>query len=218
MSLERLARLREGVYRFTGVGFSYPTADVIDAAAATVPILDDLGLFDFAFALPVVEAANSLAESDLGELEGAYSALFDAGVAGAACSPHLTTYVADPRTGEVAKVQADLRATHRRLGIDNRISDADMVDHVATQLEVMARLCAEEVRLWVRGKDSTTQLSRQHEYLTEYLWPWIPEFTARVATIDRHRAYTTLATSLHAFVEHERDLIAQLRSPVGSEP
>jgi TorA maturation chaperone TorD len=216
MSLERLARLREGIYRFSGIGFTYPTADVLDAAPAAVPILDDLGLFDFAFALPVVEAAEALANSDLRELEGAYSALFDVGVAGAACSPHLTTYVADPRTGDVATVRAELRATHRRFEIDDRISDPDMVDHVTTQLEVMARLCAKEVRRWARGKDSTVQLSRQHEYFTEHLWPWIPEFTARVATIDRHRAYTMLATALHAFVDHEHDLIAQLRSPMGT--
>ena len=203
---EKLRMLREGIYRFTGLGFSYPTAELIDTAAATVPILDDLGLFDYAFALPVSEAVEALVGADLGELERAYSALFAAGVSGPACSPHHTTYVASARTGEVARVQAELRSTYRRFGIGDAISDGDSVDHVATELEAMARLCGDG-----------SAVGRQHEFFTTYLEPWIPQFSNRVREIDRHRCYTALATSLHAFVEHERDLIPLLLSSVGCD-
>jgi TorA maturation chaperone TorD len=203
---DQLRLLREGIYRFTGLGFSYPTAELIDTAAATVPILDDLGLFDYAFALPVAEAAEGLAEAELSELERAYSALFAAGVSGPACSPHLTTYVANARTGEVARVQSELRSTYRRFGIGDAISDGDSVDHIATELEAMARLCGD-----------ASSVGRQHEFFTSYLEPWIPQFSNRVREIDWHYCYTALATSLHAFVEHERDLIPLLMTQVGSE-
>ena len=215
MSLERLGRLREGVYRFAGVGFSYPTAELLDAAGSTILVLDDVGLFDYAFALPVVEAAQALAEADLEDLKGAYAALFEAGVGGAACSPHATAYVADPRTGEVARMQAALRAIYRRFGFGDAIGSADMVDHIAAEMEVMARLCADEMRRRAEDDDPTTAVRRQHEFVTGCLEPWIPTFTRRVAAADRHRAYTALASAVHAFIEHERELIPALLSPVG---
>jgi TorA maturation chaperone TorD len=206
VSPDQLRMLREGIYRFTGLGFSYPTAELIDTAAATVPILDDLGLFDYAFALPVAEAAEALSAADLSELERAYSALFAAGVSGPACSPHLTTYVANARTGEVARVQAELRSTYRRFGIGDAISDGDLVDHIATELEAMARLCGD-----------ASAASRQHEFFTTYLEPWVPQFSSCVREIDRHPCYTALATSLYAFVEHERDMVPLLLSSVGCD-
>ena len=217
MSLERLGRLREGVYRLTGAGFSYPTADLLDAAAATVPALTDLGLYDYAFALPVADAAAALADSELRDLETAHAALFEAGVGGAACSPHFTAYVADPGSGDVARVQAELRAAYRRFGIGDAIADGDMVDHVAIEMEVMARLCADEVRRRVDDDQPSIALSRQAEFISQYLAPWVPTFARRVTEVDGHRAYTSLAMAAHAIVEHERELIPLLLSTVGSE-
>lgn len=215
MNLARLALLREGIYRFVGVGFSAPTAQLVGAAASTVPLLDDLGLFDYAFALPVVEAVDALAKSELSELDGAYAALFGAGVAGPACSPHVTTYLADSRTGGVARMQAGLRATYRRFGFDDSICDGDMVDHIATEMEVMARLCSDEARLRADDDDVATVLYQQREFFTAYLSPWITAFSKNIREVDRLHAYTALATALHAFVEHERDLLPLIATEVG---
>jgi TorA maturation chaperone TorD len=217
VSLERLGRLREGVYRFTGAGLSYPTAELLDAAATTVPVLAELGLFDYAFALPVVDAAEELADSELRDLEIAHAALFEAGVGGAACSPHLTTYVVDPGSGDVARVQVELRATYRRFGIGDAIADGDMVDHVATEMEVMARLCADEVRRRVDDDEPAIAVRRQAELITRYVAPWIPTFANRMTEVDGHRAYTSLAIAAHAIVEHERELVPLLLSTTASE-
>ncbi len=217
MSLARLGRLREGVYRFAAAGFSYPASELVDVAAGTVPVLDDLGLFDYAFALPVIEAAEALVVADLHDLEGAYAALFEAGVGGAACSPHATAYVADARRGEVAEAQAELRATYRGFGFGDDIGGGDMVDHVATELEVMARLCHDETRRRAENDDPAVAVRRQHEFLTGSLEPWITMFCRRVCDADRHHAYTALAAALHALVEHDRELVPLLLAPVGCE-
>ncbi len=210
MSLPQLGRLREGTYRFLGLGFSYPTAELLEASAATVSILDDLGLFDFAFANPVADAARGLAEAELIDLQDAHTAMFGAGVAGPACSPHLTSYLADSRTGEVARVQALLRSTYRRFGFGDSISDGDNLDHIATVMEVMARLCADEVGWRANDRHLTAALSRQRDFFSTYLVSWAPEFLDRVREIDRHPSYTELAAAVHAFIEHERDLLPQL--------
>ncbi|NND73789.1 MAG: hypothetical protein HKN44_02180 [Ilumatobacter sp.] len=216
MSLQRLARLREGIYRFVSAGFSYPTTELLEVAAGTVPVLDDLGLFDYAFALPVVEAAQTLADTDLDDLRVAHAALFEAGVGGAACSPHATTYLADPRTGGVARMQSELRAAYRRLGFGDDLGPGDMVDHVATEIEALARLCAAEVRTRDDGGDPAHALYQQLDFLVIHLAPWIPVFTRQVAAVDRDRAYSALATALHAFVEHDRELLRALLQPIGA--
>lgn len=217
MNLSQLGRLREGVYRFAANGLSSPTAELQDVAAGTVAVLDGLGLFDYAFALPVVDAAQALADADRRDLEGAHAALFEAGVGGAACSPHAATYVADPRTGEVARVQASIGLTYRRLGFADLVADPDMVDHVATELEVMARLCDDEVRRRGDDDDPNVAVGLQHEFINECVEPWIPSFARRVREADRHPAYSALAMALHAFIEHERELIPMLLAPVGCE-
>ncbi len=217
MNLSQLGRLREGVYRFTATGFSPPSAELQDVSAGSVAVLDDLGLFDFAFALPVVDAAQALAAADPRDLEGAHAALFEAGVGGAACSPHAATYVADPRTGEVARVQASIGLTYRRLGFADLVADLDMVDHITTELEVMARLCDDEVRRRGTGDDPNVVVELQHEFMSECVEPWIPIFARRVCEADRDPAYTALAMALHAFIEHERELIPMLLAPMGCE-
>jgi nitrate reductase assembly molybdenum cofactor insertion protein NarJ len=103
VTLERLSRLRQGVYRFFGAGFSYPTTEMVSAAGAALPVFEELGVFDYAFAPDVAEAANALASADLDELSVAYVALFEAGVAGAACPPHESAHRSNARTGEVAR-------------------------------------------------------------------------------------------------------------------
>jgi TorA maturation chaperone TorD len=212
-----LPRLREGVYRFLGVGFSYPTAELLEASAATVSILDDLGLFDYAFANPVADAARALAEAELIDLQDAHTAMFGAGVAGPACSPHLTSYLADSRTGEVARVQASLRSTYRRFGFGDAISDGDNLDHIATVMEVMARLCADDIGWRANDRHLSAALSRQSDFFSRYLASWAPEFSDRVREIDRHPAYTALATAAHAFIEHERDLLPLLGPVAAAE-
>jgi hypothetical protein len=79
-----LTRLRQAVYRLAGAGFLAPSPQTTLGTAGSIPILSDLGLFDFPYSLALVDYIHRLADSDFDELTAAYMALFEVGVGGAA--------------------------------------------------------------------------------------------------------------------------------------
>ncbi len=210
MSLENLSRLRQGVYRLAGAGFSHPTGELIAAAGGTLAVLEELGLFDYSFAPAVTEAVEALAVADADEVAVAYVALFDAGVAGAACPPHESAHLGNSRTGEVAEIQSDLKRSYLRYGLRTAVGSADMVDHVSTEMHVMAMLCAHEASRHGSNRPSDRAVRNQSEFLTGHVLRWVPRFTAKVRSTDRHAVYSALAGGLHAFLAHERQLLPLL--------
>lgn len=208
--LERLSRLRQGVYRLFGAGFSYPTTEMLSAAGAASPIFGELGMFDYAFAPDISEAAHAMAAADLGQLSVDYVALFEAGVAGAACPPHESAHRSDARTGEVAGLQSELKRTILRFGLRLDDSSQDMVDHIATEMNVMAMLCQREAVSHAEESPFARVVSSQLEFLNGHLLKWVPGFADLVQGKQRSAAYTALAGGLNSFLMHERQLLPQL--------
>ncbi|MDH3305918.1 MAG: molecular chaperone TorD family protein [Acidimicrobiia bacterium] len=210
MSLERLSRLRQGIYRLAGAGFSHPSAELIGAARWTLPVLDDLGLFDYSFAPTVGEALQELAKANLADLSIAYVALFESGVAGASCPAAESAYLSNSRTGDVPELQSELRRTYARYGLDTGEISADLIDHVATQMHVMAMLCSKEAALHAADEPFGRSVSDQTELLTKHILRWIPAFASDVRSTDRHAAYAALATAVESFLAHERQIVPLL--------
>jgi len=208
----RIARLRGGIYRFLALGFSYPDPELVETARGAISALEPHGLFEFSFALEVAAAAEEVAGSSLEELEVAYIALFEAGVGGAACSPFESGRIGDPR--RIPEIQSTLRRTYLRFGIALEVAP-DMVDHVATELEVMALLCWREAQAWPTSGLPIRALAHQRELLEEHLGRWMPAFARRVAAARRHPAYGALAHALAAFIEHERQWVDRLAAAEG---
>ena len=208
MNLEQAARLRQGVYRFLSLGFAYPTSELIETASGALDVLDGQGLFNFAFALDVAEAIDAVALASLDELEVSYIALFEAGVGGAVCSPHESAHRADPRLGEVAELQAEIRRTYLRFGLSLHGISRDMVDHIAVELDVMALLCRREAEGW--GGDPSRAIRHQRELLDEHLLRWAPSLAGRVGRAQGHPAYTSLGLALDSFLNHERQWVPKL--------
>lgn len=175
-----------------------------------MPIFEDLGIFDFAFAADVAIAAEELSGADIEELSVAYVALFEAGVAGAACPPYESAYRSDPRTGQVAHLQSDLKRSILRYGLRIHDGSQDLVDHVATEMHVMAMLCRREAEVHATDRPADRAASHQEEFLNNHLFLWVPAFARRVGQIDRHRAYTALAVATRAFLAHERQMLPLL--------
>ena len=207
MSLEDLSRLRQGVYRLAGAGFSSPNDEMMVGVGGAIPVLDALGLFDYAFAPAITEAVEALTASDTDSLGVAYVALFDAGVGGAVCSPYESAHLGDSRTGEVAQIQANLKRTYLRYGLRVEERSAGLIDHVATEMNVMAALCELGVERVSSGRSFDRVALAQLEFLSDHLLKWVPRFTAKVQAADRHRFYTALAEAVHSFLEHERQLV-----------
>jgi TorA maturation chaperone TorD len=218
VSLEDLSHLRQGVYRLAGAGFSPPDDELIAGVGGAVPVLDALGLFDYAFAPAIVEVVDALTASDSDGLAVAYVTLFEAGVGGAVCPPYESAHLGDSRTGEMAQIQAELKRTYLRYGLRVDGGPAGMIDHVATEMNVMAALCDLEAERDSSGRTFDRIALNQLEFLNDHLLNWVPQFTAEVHSANRHRFYTALAEAVDWFLEHERQLVPLLfESSVGAE-
>jgi DMSO reductase family type II enzyme chaperone len=207
VSLEDLSRLRQGVYRLAGAGFSSPDDEMIAGVGGAIPVLDALGLFDYAFAPAITEAVDALTASDTDSLAVAYVTLFEAGVGGAVCSPYESAHLGDSRTGEVAQIQSELKRTYLRYGLVVDEGPAGLIDHVATEMHVMAALCELGAERESSGRSLDLIALNQLEFLSDHLLKWVPQFTARIQGADRHHFYTALAEAVHSFLEHERQLV-----------
>lgn len=205
-----LTRLRQAVYRLAGAGFLAPSPQTTLGTAGSIPILSDLGLFDFPYSLALVDYIHRLADSDFDELTAAYMALFEVGVGGAACPPTESAWRSDARTGGVATLQSELRRTLLGYGLRPTSRAGHGVDHVSVELDVMSSLCAEEGNRLVEHRPTDRIRAAQRDFLSRHLGPWIPAFTAAVCATDRHPVYTALASATHALVVHDTELVSEL--------
>lgn len=210
MNPGNLARLRQGVYHLLGAGFSTPTADTIGYTTASIPVLADFGLFDFAFSLSLVGYTEQVAGADPDQLLAAYMALFEVGVGGASCPPTESAWLANPHTGDVAIIHSDLRRTYLRYGLKPAGGLKDTVDHVTVELDVMSSLCDNEVVALEAGRPIDRPRRNQLEFLGAHLIRWIPEFAQAVVRTDRHPTFTALASATHAYLVHDIELLAIL--------
>ena len=207
MNLERLSRLRQGVYRLAGAGFAYPTDDLIAAAAGSASVLDGFGLFEFSFGPAVARAGEALAESDSIEIEAAYLSLFEAGVGGAACAAEESVHRADPRTGGTAEILAELTRAYSRYGLKVDAIGSRSVDHISTEMSVMAMLCAQEAACHLADRPFGRVIRYEADFLGDHILRWVPSFARMVEESERHPAYSALAAAVRAFLSHERQLV-----------
>lgn len=210
MNPEDLSRLRQGVYRLLGAGLSRPTADLLETAVAAPALLDEMGLFDFSYAGDLIEACEALGEADLEGLSISYATMFETGVAGAAGPPHESAFRADARTGQVAEVVAELKRTVLRFGLQLEEAHGDMVDHIGTELEIMAALCRREGERRSQDRSVDRVLAQQWEFLEDHLLAWAPAYAQRVTESEGDAAYISVASALVAFLADERQLVPLL--------
>jgi TorA maturation chaperone TorD len=207
VNLEDLARLRQGSYRLTRDGFGFPDPGMANRAASSIPVLSDLGLFDFAFSLSLVDYVETLSSSDPDTLMPAYMALFEVGVAGAACPAIESAWLADPDTG-VATIQSELRRTYLRFGLPASLIEDAAVDHVTTELDVMAALCGIEAEMRATDRPVQRTVRNQIEFLHGHLGRWLPQMTEALIRVDRHEAYSALAVAANSLITHDQELLA----------
>lgn len=207
MNPEDLSRLRQGVYRLLGAGVSRPTTALLETAATAPALFDEMGVFEFSYAAELLDACQALGDADLERLSIAYATMFETGVAGAACTPHESAFRADARTGEVAAVVAELKRTVLRFGLQLADAQGDMVDHIGTELEIMASLCRREAEHRSQDRSVGRVLAHQREFLEGHLLAWAPAFAQRVIESQSHAAYSAVASALVAFLADEQQLV-----------
>jgi TorA maturation chaperone TorD len=177
---------------------------------ASIPVLADLGLFDYSYSLYVVDYARALAAADTRELAAAYLALFEVGVGQATCPPTESAWLADPYSGDAAVILSDLRRSYLRFGLRPSDPRSKGIDHVTVEFDVMASLCGMEAELRAVGRPVTRTVGHQIEFLDNHLGRWLPLFTEALVRHNADPTYTALASAAHALVTHDRELLAML--------
>jgi len=219
------AEIRSRVYAVLSVAFSPPREGLgaPGAPQAAVLILREasqaLAIAVPERALAAIEeggrhATMNLAQDGEGDLEVEYNRLF-AGPGAPRVYPYESLYrdstglVMGPSAGEVLQA-------YRRAGLAISAAFKDLPDHVAVELEFMARLCCEEAGAGSAGRaDLALRLKReQRSFLDAHLATWLPAMCKRVIRETTSTMYRGFAEIAAIFVGWDRERLdaEQLRA------
>jgi TorA maturation chaperone TorD len=221
------AGLRSRVYAALSIAFSAPREGigVPGAPLAAVLILREaaraLGAPIPERALAAIEggarhATMNPAQGGADDLELEYNRLF-VGPGAPRVYPYESLYqdsmglVMGPSAGEALEA-------YRRSGLAVNTAFRDLPDHVAVELEFMARLCFEEARA---GSAAEAGLAfrlkqQQRSFLDEHLAVWLPALCERVIRETTSIMYRGVAEIAAIFVEWDRGEI-DAPQPIGTE-
>lgn len=210
------AEIRSRVYAVLSTAFSSPREGMgaPGAPQAAVLILREasqaLAIAVPERALAAIEeggrhATMNLAQGGADELEAEYNRLF-VGPAAPRVYPYESLYrdstglVMGPSAGEVLQA-------YRRNGLAINTAFKDLPDHVAVELEFMARLCCEEARAESAGRvDLALRLKQeQRSFLDVHLAIWLPSMCERVLRETTSTTYRAVAEIAATFVGWDRE-------------
>ena len=211
------AGLRSRVYAVLSVAFSPPREGL---GAPGAPQAAVLILREATRALEIVipesvlanieggaahEMSNSPLERREDELEVEYNRLF-VGPGAPRVYPYESLYrdstglVMGPSAGEVLQA-------YRRAGLAINTAFKDLPDHIAVELEFMARLCCEEARAESAGRgDLALRLKQdQRSFLDAHLASWLPAMCEKVIRETTSTIYRGFAEIAAIFVGWDRE-------------
>jgi DMSO reductase family type II enzyme chaperone len=210
------AEIRSRVYGVLSTAFSSPREGM---GAPGAPLGAVLILREAARALgaPIPEralaaieegtrhATMNLAQGGADELEVEYNRLF-VGPGAPRVYPYESLYrdstglVMGPSAGEVLQ-------TYRRNGLAINTAFKDLPDHIAVELEFMARFCCEEARAESAGRaDLALRLKQeQRSFLDAHLATWLPAMCEKVIRETTSTMYRGFAEIAATFVGWDRD-------------
>ena len=210
------AEIRSRVYGVLSTAFSSPREGMgaPGAPVAAVMILREaaraLGAPIPERALAAIEegerrATMNLAQGGADELEVEYNRLF-VGPGAPRVYPYESLYqdsmglVMGPSAGGVLDA-------YRRSGLAINTAYRDLPDHIAVELEFMARLCFEEARAGSAGEAGLAFRLKQQQrsFLDEHLATWLPALCERVIRETTSTMYSGFAEIAATFVGWDRD-------------
>ena len=108
---------------------------------------------------------------------------------------------------------AAVKSFYRRTGLlpDENISE--MLDYMCVELDFMYQLCLREVEEWSSGRDATTTLIHEDEFLREHLGSWLGDFCAQAEKYARTAFYRGFLVVLDVFIGIEMEYLQSLMMP-----
>ncbi len=178
--------------------FNYPEQELLDNLQLYLEELSEL------FSLPI--PAELQQPLDLTDLEVAYTGLFINRFGGAPAPPYGSVYLEKD-----AKLMGEsclrVAESYRNEGLNIDSSD-EPADFLATELEFLYYLAANEEAA-EESDDAAAASSwqtKQADFFSDLLKPWLPEFCQRIKTSDGgHPLYTWCAEVLEKFSGQTRE-------------
>ena len=117
------------------------------------------------------------------------------------CPPYESAYIDAGRGHSLA----DVAGFYRAFGFQIAPDAHQLPDHISSQLEFMAVLCAKEAYALQHGLSEQAEICRdaRRTFLLEHLGFWTAVFAARVKSTARLPLYPALAELVRAVLTHE---------------
>ena len=220
ISLEDLARLRQGVYRVLGSVFLYPDSEWLKTIPPLAEALlqETQSLQEFAFWIEwakLLEGLSSLDESARCELEILYSTDFlNHEPTTESCCPFESIYI--PREN-IPSLMGDLDCLYSEAGFSVSSSTHQTPDHASVQLEFLSLLCGREADAWTEesSEEATKHLKRQEQFLGTHLGVWFARFSSVFRAKKFDHFYSLGCHAVESFIAHEMDLLPQIMKRYG---
>jgi TorA maturation chaperone TorD len=100
---------------------------------------------------------------------------------------------------------ADVRRTYISAGLDLSQTNTELPDHIATEMEFMHFLCAEEARNMKIGntKEATRMRQLQREFHKNHVGVWVDDFADCILHATTSPFYRTAANVLKKYAHDE---------------
>jgi DMSO reductase family type II enzyme chaperone len=134
----------------------------------------------------------------------------------ALCSPYESTY----SPAGMEQNLADIAGFYRAFGVQMSPDAHERVDHIGSELEFMAVLCAKEAHALRNGLTEQAQICRdaRSAFLSDHLGLWALAFASRVhekARLPLYPALTDMLASLLALEAEDLGVTLRVNSPQG---
>lgn len=218
----QVALNRSDLYQLLAIAFRDPTKELVEGLISGTyrdDVVDcvnwlnaDSTIFDEAI-LALEQLSQDLADHDpdnvLHDLKIEYFRLF-IGAKGPIVSPYQTVYC-DPRDGMGSTVlftsptAIATEKAYKNSGVSLVKEQNEPPDHIATEMEFLMYLCAQEAMAWKNGDLELAKRRRlqEREFIDEFVGKWIFTFCHQVINESNHAAYRTTASLAQAFIQVE---------------
>jgi DMSO reductase family type II enzyme chaperone len=189
---------RAAVYRLLGAALGYPTAgrleDISRLAETSASGTASPGLASLLVAL-----AASAREADAATLAEEYVFLFDRQ---ARCPPYEGAWGDAPQPAGKPALLADVAGFYTAFGLEPSASQADLEDHVASELEFMSALATKEAWALAEANPEWLEVTRGAEarFLADHLGRWAEAFAGALRSATPVPYYAAVADVLGAWL------------------
>lgn len=216
-ALRTIYTLRESIYTSLAKAFSgiFLPGELDEGIRSLIDYVEVLGETGRTLAAPAglyAEAVDGISPGEEDTLEFEYNRLF-VGPARLVAPPYESVYLTEDRL-VMGETIHDVRRAYREIGLEARNAFREPEDHIAIELEYLARLqnrCLDALEEQDRI-EAARMIRLELDFLEGHALGWVPEFCLKVTEGSPERFFRALAGVLPILLETDRELIKGLEA------